>query len=247
MAICVQTIVGEEEILIKDLYYVLMKCGYGNVKTCKTLIKHHHVFVNDVMVDDICFQVSDKDNIQIDNQKIIWPFVYYMMNKPKNYICANTDQHLACVIDLIDQKDCYCLGRLDKDTTGLLILTNDVSLSKKLLLPQNHVEKTYFVEVNHPLKTALISSFQKRVTIDNHILCQSAKLELVDSYHCYVTLCEGKYHQIKKMFLSCGYQVTQLKRVAFAGISLDESLNEGKYRHLTQSEFQKLEKMIFNH
>lgn len=239
-----QMIVGEEEILIKDLYYVLMKCGYGNVKKCKELIKHHHVYVNNHIIDDICFQVTSLDEIKVNDEKLSWPFVYYMMNKPKGYICARLDKQWPCVIDLLDEKDCYCVGRLDKDTTGLLILTNDVSLSKKLLLPQNHVEKTYLVRVDQPLKENLILLFRKGIVIDDHVLCQSAKLEISDSYHCYVTIHEGKYHQVKKMFLSCGYRVVQLKRVCFAEIELDERLCEGDYRSLTFDEFQKLEKLI---
>lgn len=235
-------IVGEEGIHIKDLYYVLMKCGYGNVRKCKTLIKHHHVLVNGITIDDVCYQVSSLDQVKVNNQLLSWPFVYYMMNKPKGYICANTDSYWPCVIDLIDCKECYCLGRLDKDTTGLLILTNDSSLSKKLLLPQNHVDKTYLVQVDLPLKEELISLFDKGIVIDYHQVCQSAKLELIDLYHCYITIHEGKYHQVKKMFLSCGYHVVELKRIRFAGIELDDNLKEGEYRALTENEFQKLEK-----
>lgn len=244
MEIHVLMIVGEEEIPIKDLYYVLMKCGYGNANDCKTLIKHLHVYVNDILVNDVCFQVSSLDEVRVDEQVISWPFVYYMMNKPQGYICANHDKYWPCVIDFINEKDCYCLGRLDKDTTGLLIITNDVSFSKKLLLPQNHVEKTYLVKVDHPLDERLVALFHQGIVIDNDILCQSAQLDIIDEYDCYVTICEGKYHQVKKMFLSCGYHVVQLKRVSFAKMTLDDTLKEGDYRPLTQHEFQKLEKCI---
>ncbi len=241
-----QMIVGEEGIVIKDLYYVLMKCGYGNARKCKNLIKKKMVLVNHMYIVDPLYQVSYDDHIIINQQNIRWPFVYYMLNKPKRYICANYDKQWPCVIDLIQEKDCYCLGRLDKDTTGLLLITNDVNLSKKLLLPQNHVLKTYFVTVDSVLKESLIEDFLSGIMIDFSIKCQSARLEIIDSFHCYVTLSEGKYHQVKKMFLSCGYHVIELKRTNFANISLDEQLKEGEYRSLTKDEFQKLENLLFH-
>lgn len=241
MVTIVLMIAGEEGIAIKELYYVLMKAGLGNVKQCKTMIRHQQVKVNNQMIEDIHLLVDDNDRIMVNHHQIKWPFVYYMLNKPKGYICASHDQKWPCVNELITDKDCYCLGRLDKDTTGLLIMTNDVSLSKRLLLPKNHVEKTYCVKVDHLLSNDLIESFVKGVVIDDHVLCRSAQLTIINQYECYVTLSEGKYHQVKKMFLSCGYRVIELKRMSFAGILLDENLNYGEYRCLNKNEFQKLE------
>lgn len=119
-----------------------------------------------------------------------------------------------CVVDLIDYPDCFCLGRLDRDTTGLLILTNDKSL-KKLLLPQNHVEKTYLVETKERLNKEDQEAFKRGIIIDQKIQCLPAKLEIVDDYHGYVTIEERKYHQIKKMFLSLKNEVVSLKRISF--------------------------------
>ena len=141
---------------IKDLYYVLMKNKLGNHKICKTLIRHGEIRVNDQVITDVRYPVKADDiimyhHIQLNAQ----PFVYYMMNKPADYLCANHDKYHQCVIDLIGREDCYCLGRLDIDTTGLLIITNDTSLSKKLLLPQNHVNKKYYVTTKFPLKDEL--------------------------------------------------------------------------------------------
>ena len=113
---------------IKDLYYVLMKNKLGNHKICKTLIRHGEIRVNDQVITDVRYPVKADDiimyhHIQLNAQ----PFVYYMMNKPADYLCANHDKYHQCVIDLIGREDCYCLGRLDIDTTGLLIITNDTS------------------------------------------------------------------------------------------------------------------------
>lgn len=239
-------IVGEEGILIKKLYLVMMKNHCGNRKQCLTLLKHHAVIVNGQLITDCNYIVKTDDIIEVNGKRIdSQPFVYYMMNKPAGYICANYDEKYPCVVDLIDREDCYCLGRLDRDTTGLLLLTNDASLSKQLLLPQHHVTKTYFVECMKPLDQSFVEIFKDGILIDKDIKCLPAQLEIIDHYHCYVTISEGKYHQIKKMFLSCHNQVVSLKRIGFANILLDSKLSLGDYRPLTKDEFQKLKEFMF--
>ena len=225
---------------MKDLYYVLMYNHLGNVKQCKTFIKHGKIMVNHKIIYDPLYKVKDDDCIMFENKKLeAQPFLYYMLNKPKGYICANYDKKEKCVVDLIDEKDCYCLGRLDKDTTGLLILTNDKSL-KKLLLPQNHIQKTYFVETLNLLNSENIQQFQQGIIIDKNKQCLPAKLEIIDDYHCLVTIEEGKYHQIKKMFLSINNKVISLKRISFGPLFLDKQLKEGQLRRLTNDEKNKL-------
>ena len=241
MVIQDQTTVGEEEILIKHLYVILMKNNLGNAKYCKTLIKHKLIKVNNEICDNPIYPIYGHEVIEYNNNILSsQPFHYYMLNKPAGYLSANHDKKYPCVLDLIDNKDCYCLGRLDIDTTGLLILTDDKSLSKKLLLPQNHVEKTYLVGVDHKLDNDLKYKFYEGVLIDNQIQTKSAIYENISETSCLVTISEGKYHQIKKMFLSCGYRVISLKRIKFASINLDENLKEGDYRSLTNDEIMKL-------
>ena len=238
-------IVGEDVIAIKPLYLVLMKNQLGNVKECKTLIKHGHVMVNDEVMRNDKYLVSYDDVIIVDGKSInAQPFVYYMLNKPKGYICASEDQHNPCVVDLIDRDDCVCVGRLDRDTTGFLLLTNDKSLIKDMLLPQNHQPKTYFVTTRLPIENEYIDRFKDGIVIDQNIKCLSATLEIIDCFHCYVTIYEGKYHQVKKMFLSCDNEVVALKRISFGNILLDKSLNEGEYRELTNKEFQKMKELM---
>ncbi len=218
-----------------------MKNKLGNVKKCKTLVKHGLIKVNDEIITNVKYLVNKDDKITYNNIKLeAQPFSYYMMNKPAGYICANKDIKEKCVIDLINNKVCYCLGRLDKDTTGLLIITDDPTLSKKLLLPQNHIEKKYLVKTKERLDNNLIKLFKSKIIIDQDIKCLPAKLEIIDDYHCFVTISEGKYHQIKKMFLSCDNQVISLKRITFAGIKLDECLDYGEYRNLTDTELNQL-------
>ena len=229
--------VGEEETIIKDLYLVLMKNQLGNVKECKNLIRKGHVEVNGHCERDFRYRVKKEDCIFVDGQRInATPFVYYMLYKPAGYICASRDAVYPCVVDLIGRQDCYCVGRLDIDTTGFVLLTNDASLSKKLLLPENHVEKVYEVWTQSPITKQAVIDFEKGVIIDHHVQCLPSRLEIIDDYHCLVTLKEGKYHQIKKMFLSISNQVVGLKRIAFAGIVLDPHLEPGQYRHFNDEE-----------
>ena len=194
---------------MKDLYYILMYNNLGNVKECKTLIKHGLIQVNGV-VETNCKRKIQEEDVLIYQGKMLksQPFHYLMLNKPQGYLCANKDEKEKCVVDLIDYPDCFCLGRLDRDTTGLLILTND----KKLNLLEKH---------------------QKR-------------LEIIDDFHGYVTIEEGKYHQIKKMFLSLKNEVVSLKRISFDEILLDENLSEGMSRPLNKEERNKLIKKRLN-
>ena len=218
-----------------------MKSRFGNVKECKTLIKHQCVKVNGRYVQDVKYLVSMNDIIEVDGKKIAWPFVYYMLNKPKGYLSASYDKYSHYILEFFNHKDCFCLGRLDKDTTGLLLVTNDSSL-KFLLLPQNHVEKRYEVVVDKDLENDLIQQFLKGIIIDKDVVCLPAKLEILNQRCCLVTICEGKYHQVKKMFLSCGYVVKDLKRISFGNLYLDTSLSEGEYRELSFHEICQLEK-----
>lgn len=225
---------------MKDLYYVLMFNHLGNVKQCKTLIKHGLIKVNGLVETDAKRKITEDDCIEYQNRILnSQPFTYIMLNKPQGYICANKDEKEKCVIDLIEEKDCFCLGRLDRDTTGLLLLTNDKNL-KKLLLPQNHVDKVYLVEAKRKLSKKDKEIFARGIVIDENIQCIPAKMDIIDDYWCYVTIQEGKYHQIKKMFLSLNNEVVSLKRISFDQIQLDSSLKEGDYRFLTKEERNKL-------
>ena len=234
--------VGEEETIIKDLYLVLMKNQLGNAKECKNLIKKGRVEVNGQCERDFRYRVKKEDCIFVDGQRInAAPFVYYMLYKPTGYICASRDAMYPCVVDLIGRQDCYCVGRLDIDTTGFVLLTNDASLSKKLLLPENHVEKVYEVETLFPITKRNVIDFERGIIIDHYVQCLPSRLEILDDYHCLVKLKEGKYHQIKKMFLSISNQVVGLKRISFAGIVLDSHLKPGQYRCFNDEEMARLQ------
>jgi 16S rRNA pseudouridine516 synthase len=218
-----------------------MKNNIGNRKQCISFIKKGCVSVNREIIYDIKYKVKEQD-IVMYNQQILksQPFLYYMFNKPAGYVSANKDKNYPCVLDFFDEKDLVIIGRLDIDTTGLMILSNNKSLVKKLLLPKNHISKKYYVETLYPLKYENINDFYNGIMIDQNVLCKSADLEIIDSHHCYITLFEGKYHQIKKMFLSINNQVVSLKRVMMKNIVLDHTLNEGEYRLLSKEEIEEL-------
>lgn len=168
-------------------------------------------------------------------------FVYLMLNKPSGVVSATYDNKDKTVIDLIkDYKhlDLFPFGRLDKDSEGLLIISNDGKLAHELLSPKKHVDKKYYVEVLGRVTSEDIESFKNGIMLDGE-LCKSALLEIIksdDISYCYVTISEGKYHQVKRMFESVNKKVTYLKRVTFGNLKLDENLKLGEYRKLTEQE-----------
>ena len=170
---------------------------------------------------------------------------YFLLNKPKGLISATTDQQLPTVIDLFNNENVeglYPIGRLDRDTEGLLIITNNGPLGYRLLNPVQHIEKEYYVEVNGPLDDSCIQRFHDGIMFHDGTICKTAILSILESSPSFskatVTISEGKFHQIKKMFLCVGVKVTFLKRIRFGEFVLDSSLASGEYRALNSSELQ---------
>lgn len=169
---------------------------------------------------------------------------YLMLHKPGGVVTASKDKKLPTVMDLLPQHlqsdRLYAIGRLDRDTTGLLILTDNGPLGFQLLHPQYHVDKTYQVEVNGPLTPNHIQMFKDGIVFLDGTVCKPAQLEILASSPSHskatITISEGKFHQVKKMFLSVGVKVTALKRVQFGDFTLDSDLAEGQYRPLNQEE-----------
>ncbi|MDU4467483.1 MAG: pseudouridine synthase [Streptococcus mitis] len=169
---------------------------------------------------------------------------YLMLHKPAGVVTANKDKELPTVMDLlpsdIQSDKIYAVGRLDRDTTGLLLLTDNGPLGFQLLHPQYHVDKTYQVDVNGLLTPDHIQAFQKGIVFLDGTVCKPARLEILAASpslsQASITISEGKFHQIKKMFLSVGVKVTSLKRVQFGDFTLDTELTEGQYRPLNSEE-----------
>lgn len=169
-------------------------------------------------------------------------FVYYMMNKPAGVITATRDAHHKTVLELMPdlRREIFPMGRLDKDTEGLLILTDDGALAHRLLSPAHHVEKVYEVAYEGELVKTAVEEFSRGIDIGERRFTKPAKLELLAPGKATLAISEGKYHQVKRMFAVSGAHVTGLRRTAFAGILLDETLASGEYRKLTEWEIEKL-------
>ena len=171
---------------------------------------------------------------------------YLMLHKPNGVVTASKDKKLPTVMDLVPKNiqsdQLYAIGRLDRDTTGLLLLTDNGPLGFQLLHPQYHVDKTYQVKVNGPLSSDHIQQFKDGIVFLDGTLCKPAKLEILSSSpsssQASITISEGKFHQVKKMFLSVGVKVISLKRVQFGDFTLDPELAEGKYRPLNPEELE---------
>lgn len=219
--------------------------GLGSRKEVKMMLKKGAVSVNNQVEKDPGFLVTEEDEIFVEGRKIQYQdAVYLMLNKPAGVVSAVSDPKEKTVIDLIPkekyQKGIFPVGRLDKDTEGLLLLTNDGELSHNLLVPNKHVWKRYWVELDKPLEERLIEEFQRGVLLEGKEHCKSAKLEILTPFQCQVMISEGKYHQIKRMFQTFDYKVVYLKRLQMGTLVLDEHLLPGEIRSLSEQEVEEL-------
>jgi 16S rRNA pseudouridine516 synthase len=224
---------------------LLADAGVGTRSEVKQLIKHGKVSVNGIKATDSGAKTDTDSEILIDGKKISYSkYSYLMLNKPAGVISATSDKTEKTVIDLLkppySKLKLFPVGRLDKDTTGLLILTNDGEFAHNSLSPKKHVQKTYYVEASGHFTPDIAEHFQNGITIDGGYLCKSAELVILnltdDGITANLTITEGKFHQVKRMFEAEGGHVTALKRIRFGSIKLDTALTEGCYRELTDTE-----------
>lgn len=215
----------------------------------KKPIKYGKVVINGKTIRDVAYDVQQEDEVIFKKQKISYKkYRYFVMNKPSGVITATKDKVDKTVVDLLNDRhkklELFPVGRLDKDTEGLLILTNDGEFAHNSLSPKKHVVKTYYVEVDGQVTDDDVKVFFEGVTIDRDVLLKSAILEIISSHNdkseCYVSITEGKFHQIKKMFLTIDVNVTYLKRISFGNFTLPEDLEKGQYRELEIDEIQVL-------
>ena len=229
----------------------LVACAVGSRTEVKNLLKAGRVTVNGKKEKSAKLQIDEKiDEIRFDGQVLEYEeFVYYMMNKPKGVISATEDPKHRTVLDLLDDlarsKEVFPVGRLDIDTHGLLLLTNDGKLAHTLLSPKRHVDKTYQAQVKGMMTREDVETFAEGIPLKD-FTCQPAKLELVsidtekNQSQIRVTIAEGKFHQIKRMVAYCGKEVMDLQRLTMGTLVLDENLERGKWRRLTKEELENL-------
>ena len=215
------------------------------------MLKAGRVMVNGKKEKSAKLQIDEeRDEIRFDGQVLEYEeFVYYMMNKPKGVISATEDPKHRTVLDLLDDiarsKEVFPVGRLDIDTHGLLLLTNDGKLAHALLSPKRHVDKTYLAQIKGMMTQEDVETFAKGIPLKD-FTCRPAILELVsidpgkNQSQIRVTIAEGKFHQVKRMVAYCGKEVVDLQRLTMGTLVLDENLERGKWRRLTKEELENL-------
>ncbi len=225
----------------------LVHVGYASRSEGAKLIRSGCVFVDGTVCK------SPSDHIDPESQEIsvrgevlsYQRFTYLMLNKPAGYISATDDPRQKTVLELLPETQqrlgLFPCGRLDRDTVGLLILTNDGDLAHRLLSPKHHVAKSYFFHCSHPLLQREIERLEQGVTLEDGYQTLPCQVNMETPTQGIITVTEGKFHQIKRMLQACGNQITYLKRVTFGEIPLDASLEEGQWRPLTQSEIDQLQ------
>lgn len=214
----------------------------------KKAIRKSAVTVNGEIERDPGRHVSETDLICYEGRQIRYEAMqYYLMNKPKGLVSATEDRHQKTVIDLLPEdsrKDLFPVGRLDKDTTGLLLITNDGDLAHRLLQPGKHVDKTYIALVDGKILDKHVKAFAKGLHMDEDWTALPAKLTLLseeaEGSVAEIVIREGKFHQIKRMFEVIGMEVLELTRVKMGPLELDSDLEEGEYRKLREEELREL-------
>ncbi|MCY6355816.1 pseudouridine synthase [Clostridium sp. ZS2-4] len=235
---------------------ILANLGYGSRKEIKALAKAGEVEIDGEVVKDSSFKVEpDKCVIKVSGEEVKYrEYIYIMMNKPSGVISATFDKYDETVIDLLEYEDGafkpFPVGRLDKDTEGLLLITNDGELNHRLTSPKWHVDKVYYAEIDKQVDEGDIKAFEEGIVIDDGYKCLPAKLEIInadkDGSEVYVTIQEGKFHQVKRMFEAVDKQVIYLKRIKMGKLELDDELELGEYRELTEEELLNLKENLVN-
>lgn len=227
---------------------ILSSQNLGSRKEVKALIKKGAVKIN----SRVCKSSDEKadpetDEISVWEQKLDFQrHMYIMMNKPQGVLSASNDKKAKTVIDLLPpdlkRKGLFPASRLDKDTEGLLIITDDGDFAHKMLSPKKKVYKLYMAELDGRITQETVKAFEQGIVFADGTQCLPAVLEKSDDndYISFVKICEGKFHQVKKMFLCCGLTVKYLKRLEIGGLSLDENLKPGMSRKLTSCEIDKI-------
>ncbi|WP_431027568.1 pseudouridine synthase [Lysinibacillus sp. LZ02] len=228
---------------------LLANMGYGSRKEVKQLLKEKAVTIDGAVVKDAAMKVDpETQDVSVYGERVVYTeFIYLMMNKPPGVISATEDRYDETVIDLLDPLaqhfKPFPVGRLDKDTEGLLLITNDGNLAHNLLSPKKHVPKTYYATIEGVVTEADIEAFRKGVELDDGYVTKPGELVILTSdevSEIELTIQEGKFHQVKRMFESVDKKVTYLKRLSMGALLLDETLELGDYRELTEEELGEL-------
>lgn len=233
--------------MLKRLDKFLCDQNIGTRSQVKSLIQKGLVKVNGEVVKKPELKISGQDKVLYQGSILSGEeYVYYMFHKPAGIITATEDNRQETVIDYFKEEPCknlYPVGRLDKDTEGLLLITNDGELGHRLLSPRHHIPKTYYVRLSYSISEDEITILEQGVDIGEKRLTLPAKIELIDATSVYITITEGKFHQIKRMFEVVNNKVVYLKRISMGNLQLDETLEVGQFRKLTIEEIEYLKSL----
>lgn len=230
---------------------ILSNMGYGSRKIVKKYIKDGLVKVNEEIILNSEYKVNPyEESIFLRGEEILYrKYIYLMMNKPQGLVSSTDDPHTRTVIDLLDDEYLiykpFPAGRLDKDTEGLMFITNDGQLTHELLSPKKGINKTYYADINGFVEEKHIDLFKNGIVLDDGYKTLPANLEIIESdvfSKVLLTIQEGKFHQVKRMFQSLDMSVIYLKRISIGNLKLDPKLNLGEYRELTEEELNLLKK-----
>ena len=208
----------------------------------KIAVKRKLIKVNGVVITDVSVKINPEvDVIEYNGERVAFEkFSYIMLNKPSGVVSATDDGAFQTVVDLVPnnlkRKGLFPCGRLDKDTVGLIILTTDGQSAHRRLAPKSKTEKVYYFETAEVITSSEVETISAGVTVNDGYATAPCKINLITNKSGEITLIEGKYHEIKRLFGYTGNKITYLKRLSFGGILLDNSLNEGECRPLTNEE-----------
>lgn len=220
---------------------LLSEMGADSRSEIKKSIRKGLVSIDGQIIKDSSYNADETSVVCYKNKEYLYKrHQYFMLNKPAGLLSATMDKKQPTVIDLFadtGRKDLFPVGRLDKDTVGLLIITNDGELAHRLLSPNKHVPKTYFARVDKKLCEDDVKAFREGIIIEEDFVAMPANLVVEDdAYSARVTVYEGKFHQVKRMFEALGKEVVYLKRESMGKLVLDETLKEGEFRELSEDE-----------
>lgn len=238
---------------------ILAHEGFGSRKDIRKLLRSSEILINGKRIFDPSTQIdTQKDEVVVDGEILnLHSQLYIMMNKPKHTISSSKDGEHQTVFELLDdelrtpylQEKLHLVGRLDMDTEGLLLFTTDGELTHRLISPKSHISKTYLCVLEHPEtcehQNEITKLFEQGIEVgpeDNEkgFLCQPAKIKWIDDSTAHLTIFEGKYHQVKRMFIAVGNKISYLKRISMGQLQLDETLTLGEYKFLNQDDLAKL-------
>ncbi|MBP5519941.1 MAG: rRNA pseudouridine synthase [Treponema sp.] len=233
--------------------------GFGSRKDIRKLLRKYEVLVNGSRTYDPATQIdTENDSIIVDGEEVnLHQHIYLMMNKPQHVVSSNKDGEHQTVFDLLDdslrtpylQDKLHLVGRLDMDTEGLLLFTTDGELTHRLISPKNHINKTYLCCLEHPEtaehQSEIADLFAKGIEVgpddnDPGFLCEPAQIKWINESTAHLTIYEGKYHQVKRMFIAVGNKIAFLKRISMGRLELDPELKPGEYKELYDSDLEKL-------